>query len=184
MTISSGYFSETELKKLDITFGNNVLISKKCSIYTSNFKVGSNVRIDDFCVIKGNIIIGSNVHIASFCQLEGQQSIIMENFSGLSSRVSIFTQSDDYSGKSLTNPMIHEKFKNVKKGKVEIKEHVIVGTNSVVLPGVKINEGSAVGAFSLINKDLEPWSVYAGIPSRKIKERSKEILKLVENIKN
>jgi len=172
-----GYYSEKELQDLNISFGKNVYISKKTSIYTSNLQIGNNVRIDDFCILKGSIIIGSNIHIAAFCQLEGQQVLEIESFSGLSSRVSIFTETDDYSGESLTNPMIPDKFKKVKKGIVKLQKHVIVGTNSTILPNVILKEGSAVGASSLVNKDLESWTINAGIPTRVIKKRSKKLLK-------
>jgi len=51
---------------------------------------------------------------------------------------------------------------------------------SVVLPGVTVGVGSSVGAMTLCNKDLEPWGMYVGIPARRIKERSREILALVD----
>ena len=102
----------------------------------------------------------------------------MEDFSGLSSRVSVYAISDDYSGESLTNPMIPTEYKNLNIGKVVLRKHVIVGSDSIILPGVEIKEGTAVGALSLVTKSLDEWSIYVGIPAKKINNRSKKILDL------
>ena len=59
-----------------------------------------------------------------------------------------------------------------------MQKHVIVGTNSVVMPGVTLKEGTAIGAMSLVLNDTESWSIYVGNPVKKIKNRSKNILRL------
>jgi len=51
----------------------------------------------------------------------------------------------------------------------------------VIFPGVKILEGSVVGAMSLINKSLGPWGIYAGIPVKFINQRSRELLKFLNS---
>jgi galactoside O-acetyltransferase len=55
---------------------------------------------------------------------------------------------------------------------------VIIGANSVILPDVTINEGSSVGAMSLVNKTLNSWGIFCGVPVKKLKNRSKHLLKL------
>ncbi len=75
--------------------------------------------------------------------------------------------------------MINPKFTNVTGGKVIIKKFSQVGSNCVVFPNVIINEGVSVGAMSLIKESLESWNIYAGIPARRIKERSRNMLKLI-----
>jgi len=60
-------------------------------------------------------------------------------------------------------------------------KHCIVGSNSVVLPNVKFNEGSSVGALSLVNRDLEAWKLYAGIPAKFIGERDRNNITILEN---
>ena len=68
-------------------------------------------------------------------------------------------------------------------GKIIINKHCIVGANSVVLPNVTFNEGTALGALSLANKDLEEYKVYAGVPAKLIKARNKlNILKLEQQL--
>lgn len=78
----------------------------------------------------------------------------------------------------MTNPMISEQYKNVENNPVKIEKHVIVGATSVILPGAVLREGSAFGSFSFIIQDSEPWSINAGIPARKIKNRKRNLLEL------
>ncbi|MEG0236066.1 MAG: acyltransferase [Cetobacterium sp.] len=177
-----GFYTKEELKKIGFkSVGENVLISDKCSIYSpESIEIGSSVRIDDFCILSGNIKIGNYIHIAAYSALFGGAGIIMEDFSGLSARGLVYSVSDDYSGEFLTNPMIPEKYRGISKGKVIFKKHSLVGAGSIVLPGVILEEGTSVGANSLIIKSTQEWSIYAGSPAKKIKDRKKELLKLEE----
>lgn len=176
----SSFYSEDELKNIGLKeYGKNVLISKKCSIYgASNISIGNNVRIDDFCVLSGDIEIGNYVHISAFCALYGSGGIKIGNFCGISPRTSIFSASDDFSGEFMISPMVPSELTNVKKAKVVLNNYVQLGTNTVVLPGVVFGEGSVVGASSLVLKNLEEWSINFGIPCKKIKERKRNIIEL------
>lgn len=179
----NSFFTTEELSEIGFrNFGSNVRISKKCSIYNpSNISIGDNVRIDDFCCIAGGekgVKIGSNVHIAIFSAIFGGGGVILDDFSGISSRTVLYSASDDYSGSFLTNPTIPEEYLNVEKGQIILNKHVIIGTNSTVLPNVEIGEGSAVGAHSLVTKNLEPWGIYFGNPVKRVKSRKKDLLDL------
>jgi len=176
----SSFYSNDELKTIGLkSFGSKVLISRFARIYNPGMvSIGSNVRIDDFCMISSNVTIGNYVHIAPYCLLIGTLGIEMEDFSGLSSRVSIYSATDDYSGAYLTNPTVPEKYTNVIGGKVTLKRHVIIGSSSIILPSVTLGEGCAVGAGSLVRNSFDDWSIIVGTPGKKIKERSKELLKL------
>ncbi|MGI2104695.1 acyltransferase [Shewanella frigidimarina] len=180
------YLSEKELKDLGFKYlGSNVKVSDKASIYNCNIiSIGDNSRIDDFCVISGKVNIGENVHLAPFTLLAGgEKGIIMDDFSGCAYHVQIFTQSDDYSGRTLTNPTIPASFKKETKKEIRIGRHVIIGTSSIVFPGVEIADGCSVGAMSLVNKSTEEWGIYVGNPARRVKERKKDLLKLEEKYK-
>ena len=175
------YLSETELQSLGLKYvGHNVRISEKVAIYSPELiSIGDNCRIDDFTVLSGNISLGRNVHIALFCNLSGGiEGIAMEDFSGLSYSVNVLTQSDDFSGTYLTNPTVPSEYTNVKHGAVRIGRHVVVGANSVILPGVEISDGCAIGAMTMVTRTTEPWGIYAGIPAKKIKERQRDLLDL------
>lgn len=179
--MGDSFLSYNELCKMGIKkIGNNVLISRKASIYSpERIIIGNHVRIDDFCILSGTIQISNYVHIAAYTALYGGDAgIIVNDYSNISSRVSIYALSDDYSGRTMTNPLIPDEYKNVVHARVDIQKNVIIGTGSTVLPGVTLSEGTAVGAMSLINQSTEGWQIYAGIPARKIKERSKSLLEL------
>lgn len=141
------------------------------------------MRIDDFCILSGKIIIGDNVHIAAYTALYGgTEGIYIDDFANISSRVSIYSVSDDYSGESMTNPTISDSYKNVISLPVKIGRHVIIGSTSVILPGVVLKDGSSFGAFSFINHDSEEWSINAGIPFKKLRDRSKRILEIEQRL--
>ncbi|NME35788.1 MULTISPECIES: acyltransferase [Fusobacterium] len=173
-----GFYPREELEKIGFkSLGENVLISDKTSIYSpEKISIGNNVRIDDFCILSGDIKIGNYVHIAAYCGFFGGGGIEIEDFAGISSRGIIYSVSDDYSGEVLTNPMIPEKYKKLKYGKVIIKKHSIVGSGTIILPGVILEEGTAIGANSLVLKSTEEWGIYAGSPIKKIKNRKKDLL--------
>lgn len=177
----TSFYSKEEITGLGLkNCGENVLISRKASIYgAGNITIGDNVRVDDFCVLSGNIVLGNHIHIAVYSALfGGRAGIEMQDFSNLSSRCIIYAQSDDFSGNTLTNPTIPEKYLGLIEGKVVLRKHVIVGSGTTILPGVEIGEGSAVGSMSLVNKTLDSWGIYAGIPCQYKKERSKRLLEM------
>lgn len=123
-----GFLKKNELENLGFSqIGDNVLISDKCSIYNpSKISIGSNVRIDDFCILsagENGIKIGNNVHIACYVSLIGKESIDIGNFVGISSKTAVYSSSDDYSGNYLTGPTVDEKFKNVDHRKVKFEEY-------------------------------------------------------------
>ncbi len=177
------YLSEKDIKEIGFKYcGRNVNISDKTSIYNAqNISIGEHTRIDDFCVLSagdGGIEIGRNVHIAVFVSMIGAGKIIISDFAGISSRASIYSSNDDYSGKFMTGPTLPSKYKNVSSGEVYVGRHVVVGSGSIILPNVSIGDYSAVGALSLVNKNCESSAIYAGTPARKIGERSKELIEL------
>lgn len=179
----SSFYSEEELKEIGLKkFGKNVLISRKASIYSpGEIEIADNVRIDDFCVLSGKMSIGSNIHISVYTGLFGGKSgICLSDFTTISSKCMLYADSDDYSGEYMTNPMLPDKYTNVTGGRICMKEYSILGTGCTVLPGVTIGEGVAVGAMSLVIKDLEEWGIYVGIPCKFLKARKKGLLDLKE----
>lgn len=177
------FYSEDELHNLGFKrLGSGVRLSRKSSIYNAaNIEIGDFSRIDDFCVLsagEGGITIGNYVHVAVFCSLIGNGRIYLGDFSNLSSKVSIYSSNDDYSGEYMTNPTVPCRFTNVTHAPVKVGRHVIIGAGSVVLPGVTLHEGSGVGALSLVKQDCESFGMYAGTPTRRIGRRSTTLLEL------
>ncbi|MGC8770569.1 MAG: acyltransferase [Brevinematia bacterium] len=183
----NSFYDERELNNIGFkSIGKNVLVSRKASIYSPELiELGDNVRIDDFCVLSGKIKVGSYVHIAASCFLfGGEKGIEINDFCGLSSRVSIYALSDDYSGECLTNPTVPLEYRKLIDGKVILEKHVIIGTGTTILPGVKIGEGTAIGAMSMVLKDIEPWVIAIGNPVRVLKSRSKALLEMEKELRN
>lgn len=167
-------------------YGRNVLISRNACIYhPDQLEIGNNVRIDDYVTISGKVVLGDYIHIAQFCSLYGgTKGIYMDDFSGLSSKVTVYATSNDYSGHSLTNPTVPLKYKSSDTNEsVHLCKHVVVGAMSVILPGVVVGEGSSIGSMSLCLKSLEPWGIYAGIPAERKKERSRDLLELEKQLR-
>ena len=143
------------------------------------------MRIDDFCILSGNITFKNNIHLAAYSALYGGTAgINIDSFSNISSRVCVYAISDDYSGCFMTNPTIPEKYKHTQNEPVVLEKHVIIGSGSIVLPGVVLKEGTALGAMTLCKKTTDPWSIYFGIPARFYKKREKKILDIEKILLN
>ena len=180
----NSFLSEEEVAQIGFRqVENPVFISRKASFYgPEHITIGHNVRIDDFCILSGNISIGNYIHVAAYSALYGGEAgIEIDDFANLSSRITIYAISDDYSGETMTNPMVPDVYKKLEHGHVHIKKHTIIGSTSIILPGVTIGEGCSIGAMSLVKKDLPEWSICAGIPAQKIRSRSRHLIEL-ENI--
>jgi acetyltransferase-like isoleucine patch superfamily enzyme len=157
--------------------GQDVIIWPQAKIVSPEvIAIGDSVIIDDFVFIMGGKItqIGSFVHIASFTSITGGGELVMEDFTGLSGGVRVYTGNEDYSGGCLTNPSVPYPYRVATRSFVYIKKHAIIGANTVILPGVVIGEGAAIGANSLVTKDCEPWKIYFGSPAKAIKTRPQD----------
>lgn len=175
------FLTRHQLEEMGFRYlGENVRVSDKAAIYNpEQIDIGDNSRIDDFCVVSGKVSIGRNVHIAVFCNIAGgTEGIELDDFSGLAYGCHVFTQSDDYTGATLTNPTVPKEFKNERREPIRIGRHSIIGTNSLIFPGVTVEEGCSVGAMSMVLKSTEPWSIYVGVPARRVKERKRDLLEL------
>ncbi len=187
--LQSKYLTEKELKDFGFkSLGKNIKISSDARIYgQNNISIGDNVRIDDFVTLSasnGFIHIGNNVLIARGCHLSGTMGIILNDFSGLAANNVLYSASDDFSGEFLTGQTIPKEFLNLKGGVIELGRHVNTGSTVFFLGPCKIGEGSCIGGLSFVNKDLESWGIYFGIPAKRVKERSKKLLTLESEFLN
>jgi acetyltransferase-like isoleucine patch superfamily enzyme len=175
------FLNKFDLHSLGLkSYGTNVLISDKASFYgNSEISIGNNVRIDDFCILSGNITLGNNIHIGAYSALYGKFGIVMEDYTGLSPRCTIFSATDDFSGDYLISPMNPPETTNVTGGPVILKRFVQIGSGTVIMPNLILHKGVAVGAMSFVNTSLMDWSIYAGIPVKWKKERSIGLLKYI-----
>lgn len=184
-----GYYGSGELRAMGFrAVGDDVLISRNCTIAgLGNITLGSHVRIDDYVVIaaaRGVLTIGDHIHVGAGSYLGAGGGITLGDFSNLSQAVRIYSRSDDFSGEHLTNPTVPEEYLGVKSAPVRLERHCVVGSGSVILPGCVLPEGVAVGALSLVVRSLEPWTLYAGIPVRALRTRSREALTLEQRMRS
>lgn len=179
-----GYYDEERLKDFGFkSLGTNVRIAKNCNIVgIANISIGNNVRIDAFSTIiaagDGYLNLGSYIHIGGYSAIFAGAGVEMGDFSGISQGVKIYSKSDDYSGRFMTNPTLPSAYTGVIEGMVSIGRHAIIGSQSIIMPGVCVKEGVAVGANSLVTKTTEEWSIYFGSPAKKIKNRKRNPLEL------
>lgn len=176
----NSFYTREELQQFHFkSCGEEVCISRKAVFYSpERIEIGNHVRIDDFCFISGGkgIQIGNYVHIATYSALYGKFGIEIGDYVNISSRVNIYSTSDDYSGEYLTGPMVPEEYIHDIGKKIIVEKLVIVGAGSIILPGGILREGAAIGAMSLIKAEIPAYQIYAGIPARYIRERSKAML--------
>lgn len=179
----TSFYTEDELLLMGFnSIGRGCKISRKTSFYgIDNISIGNNVRIDDFCILSGKITLGDNIHISAFVALYGAKGIEFEDYTGISARSTIYSAMDDFSGDYLIGPIHPDQYTHVVGGKVTIKSYSQIGANVIVFPDLTIGEGCVVGAYSMVRKDLLPWGVYYGIPTERMKERNKNMLRFVEN---
>lgn len=176
----TSFYSEEELWNIGFkSIGKGCMISRKTSLYgVEKMSIGDNVRIDDFCILSGDITLGNNIHISAYVALYGSMGIELEDYTGISARSTIYSAMDDFSGDYLIGPVHPEEYTNVTGGKVTVKNFSQIGSNCVVFPNLTINEGVVVGAMSMVKMDLISWTIYGGVPAKKIKERTRNMLKL------
>jgi acetyltransferase-like isoleucine patch superfamily enzyme len=175
------YYTDEQLKFLGFrSLGKSVRISDKALIYNADqIDVGDYSRIDDLCVISGRVVIGRYCHITPMCIVAGGvPGVYLSDFVTLAYGVKVFSQSDDYSGMTMTNSLVAKKFKQEIYKSVHLERQCIVGAGSAILPGVTLAEGCSVGAMSLVLKSTEQWGIYTGVPVRRIKDRKKDLLEL------
>lgn len=138
--------------------------------------LGDHVIIDDYVVFDGGTesSVGSYVHIASFSSITGGGTFEVADFATISSGCRILNGSEDLLGGGLVGAAVPPEFRDLKRSFVRLEKHAMLGANVIVLPGVTIGEGAAVGAGSLVSSDAEPWTVNAGAPARPIRRRPRK----------
>lgn len=185
--VMNSFYSEEELSICGFRkYGERVKISRKCSLYNAEeIQVGNDVRIDDFCILSGKITIEDHVHISAGVYLfGGDAGITFLHHSSISSQSVVYAISDDYSGEYLTNSTVASEYRNVINAPVVIGAYSVIGAGTIILPGIILGEGCAVGAASLVTKNLKEWMLYKGTPAKEYKKRSRKLLEYLDSPAN
>lgn len=182
MTTPPRFLAADELAQLGLAaYGTQVLIDRSAIlICPERMLLGNRVRIDAYSLIiagEEGISIGSNVHVGAGVQLFGSGAQIrLEDFAGLSPRVTLLTASDDFRDGHLTGPTVPLEFRHVTTGAITLGKHALVGAGSVVLPGISLGWGAAVGALSLVHKPVADLTIVFGSPAKPIGMRPRDEL--------
>ncbi len=142
-------------KSMLAEYGKNVSIGRGCSINYKNVYIGNNVSIGSqamFLSSVAKIKIGNHVMFGPHVfMITGDHRI-------------------DILGKYMKEINESEKLPENDLD-IIIQDDVWIGANTIILKGVTIGEGSVIAAGSIVTKDVAPYSIYAGIPAKKIKDR-------------
>ena len=163
----NGRFNPSDLKKM----GNNVIFEDNVLIFhPGNVEIGNNVYIGHNSILKGyhkNFLkIGDNCWIGQMCYMHSAGGITIGQAVGIGPGVKILTSV--HKENNLTNPIISN---DLEFDEVVINDDCDIGIGSIILPGVKIGQGSIVGAGSVVTKNIPKYSVYAGNPARLLRTR-------------
>lgn len=164
------------LKRKLHSIGQNVLIDEAVRIYGhENISIGDSTRIDARTTLEGalgSIKIGSKVHIGSSVIIGSGGVLEIHDYVTIGARCKIYSQSEiPIDGKRTSGPMIPWEHKGYKTAPVIIEKKAILGPNCVILPGVRIGEGAIVEANSVVTKNVQPWTISAGVPLKFVSKR-------------
>jgi len=169
------------------SIGEDVRVSDQAAIVRPELvTIGNHVAIDMWVYLSTKATIGNYIHIAPSVSIIGGAGaeIIMEDFSNIGSGGRIVCASDDFT-QGLISPVVPVEYRTIISKPVIFKRFATLGVNCTVLPGVTLAEGCIVGAGSVVTKDTEPWTIYAGSPARPIKIReSKRIIESAQKLMN
>jgi galactoside O-acetyltransferase len=184
------YYTQLELEDMGFaSVGKNVKVFKSSILINPEYiHLGDECQIDDFThIIAGSSVkIGKRVHFGCFSSIAGGGEVIIEDYCGVAAGCRLISGSDDFTGGAMTNPCVPFEYRNVIRSFIYMKKHSLLGTNSIVLSSITLEEGATTLAGTLVNKNLEAWKIYAGSPARLVKERERETIQSYEKelIKN
>ncbi len=145
----------------------------KTAIIKRDIQIGNHNAIDAFFYCTVPLELKNYIHISSHVSVIGgnKTKLIMDDFSFIATGSRIICAGEDYGHDGLIGPLIPDSMKKCKYEPVIFEKYSGIGANCTVLPGVKLAEGSVLGANSLLTKDTEPWGVYVGSPAKLVKYR-------------
>jgi acetyltransferase-like isoleucine patch superfamily enzyme len=129
--------------KRNLSIGSNCSFYRNINIWSKKLEIGNNVSINSNCTIFGRVTIKQDTILATGIVLASGNHGISKN--------ELMRLQKPYS-----------------KGEIIIGEDVWIGANVVILSGVNIGNGAVIGAGSVVTKDIEPYSIFAGNPAKKI----------------
>lgn len=181
--------NDLNIKKRLKHCGEGVILSPNIRIrHPENCSIGDKCIIDDFNYLSGSVSLGNGVHLGSSCNIQaGSQSVTIGDYTGISSGVRIFAVSSNYLSSFIDLPTISSNTPSgnniTLRANVVIGDACLVGSNSIILPGVVLPNGISIGALSLVSdRKYKEYSFYEGKCRKPLFKRNKE--KIIEQLKN
>lgn len=127
------------------------------------FRIGTGTSVHMGCFVTGrHIAIGRNTVINRGCYLDGRASLFIGDNVSISPECYLLSLGHDHSDPSFA----------ARPGPVVIGDYAWLGARAMVLPGVSLGEGAVVGAAAVVTRSLASRVIAAGVPARKIGERT------------
>ncbi len=134
-------------------------------IIGTKIEKGSIIMKNNYFINPNLLTIGKYCHINRNCILDSRGGIVIGDNVSISHKVNIMTGSHDVNDKGFCGI-----FKSIK-----IKDYAWLGVNSTILQGVTIGKGAVVCAGAVVTKDVEDYTIVAGIPAKKIRDRRRDL---------
>jgi acetyltransferase-like isoleucine patch superfamily enzyme len=133
-----------------------------------NVRLGISCRVSEFAFLiayGGNIRIGDNCSVNPFCVLYGHGGLTIGNRVRIAAHTVIIPANHGIDG---GRPIFHQKLTTLG---ITIEDDVWIGAGARILDGVRIAQGSVIGAGAVVTKSTEPYGIYVGVPARKMGSR-------------
>jgi acetyltransferase-like isoleucine patch superfamily enzyme len=163
----TGRFERSQFKAI----GENVVIEDGVLVFKPDkISLGSNVYVGHYAILRGydrgEMVIGSGTWIGQFCYINSAGGVEIGSDVGIGPCVKIMTSRHGEEGRQVPVLLCDLEF-----APVRIEDGSDIGLGAIILPGVTVGRGAIIGAGAVVTRDVEPFSIVAGVPARKMAER-------------
>lgn len=165
-------YGNGDFKREDLAaIGENVVIEHGALIIKpERVKIGSNVYIGHYAILRGydtnDLVIGNDTWIGQLSYINSAGGVTIGSRVGIGPCVKMMSSEHREEGRDV--PVL---LSDLEFARITVEDDCDIGIGAVILPGITVGRGSIVGAGAVVTKDVEPYSIVAGVPARKIGER-------------
>lgn len=135
--------------------------------YVFRIKIGRSSFIHYGCRFyrPSGVAIGENCVIGHCCFLDGRDGLVIGNNVNIAGETAVYTQEHDPQSPTFA----------AVGAKVVFKDYSFTGSRAMILPGVTVGYGAVVAAGAVVTKDVDDYAIVAGVPARRIGERTQDL---------